>query len=202
MSLATRRAVFDDASNITSEPTFGLRAENAQLRRRRVAAGQDRIRFPQLSWGETLRSAERTRSWGGTANEPARAKSSTLSIHAAATADSPAQAAPEPQPFTPPQPVQSPSGAWGFAPDPRFPEEVAEFTTDFGPCPCGQGQMLQSDNGEVHHEDGYVGYIISCSDTEDLLGGVDYDIEADTSDLAGGRAQWYERCSQERATAG
>ena len=95
------------------------------------------------------------------------------------------------------RPVQDAEGRWGLPPNERFPEELDEFTTDFGPCPCGSGQMLQSGQGQVNHEDGFVGYIINRSGTGDLLGGVDYGIAPDTGDLTTGRVQWYEMCSSE-----
>ena len=96
-----------------------------------------------------------------------------------------------------PRPVQDAEGRWGLAPDERFPEEVEEFTTDFGPCACGGGRMQQNDEGQVNHEDGVVGYVINCSDTGDLLGGADYDIDPDTGGLTTGRVQWYEMCAGE-----
>ena len=89
------------------------------------------------------------------------------------------------------------SGGYGLPPDPRFPDTVDEFTTDFGECPCGNGRMAQNDQGHINHEEGFVGHTIKCSDTGDLLGGSDYDIDPATGDLLGGQVQWYEACSNE-----
>ena len=196
MSLATRRAIFADTATIAVEPSFEPIAGSLHSRNDATQPPEPHSRPAAILKARRSTPQEGHTVMGWNREQIGQSQQFESQHPRGGSGRFTTKTAPEPAPFAPLAPVQSPSGAWGFPPDPRFPEELAEFTTDFGPCPCGQGQMLLNDHGEVHHEDGYAGYTISCSTSGDLLGGVDYDIDPDTGDLTGGRAQWYEPCSQ------